>query len=202
MNKVNKLAECKIKQKEKIIKIFIISGIILPILIITPFAFFQNNGRQFRTRKISINLILYFFINKFIIYSIFIFFNFLIHHLRLIYNLFFKFITLEMLTIAFGIPISFLIFGGCVAIKRISGKFYNFISPFMVILCWFFVILPFGIIIPFFISIVDNNSPDFKKLFRFTIGLTAILILIAVTIFAIFANIIFNVNFILSFQLI
>ena len=92
-----------------------------------------------------------------------------------------------------GIPISFIIFMICFSIKNGSGKYYNFNVPFLVIICWFFAIIPFGIILPSFTTFVDNNSQDFKKLLQFTIGLTAILILISVTLFAIFVNILLNV---------
>lgn len=60
----------------------------------------------------------------------------------------------------FLIPMSFLLFGACIYCKNISGKFrlHNFAIPFLVIVGWIFIFIPFGVVLPSISAFISNST--------------------------------------------
>lgn len=60
----------------------------------------------------------------------------------------------------FTIPLSFIMFGACIYCKNISGKYrlQNFAIPFLVIVGWIFIFLPFGVVLPSISSFISNST--------------------------------------------
>lgn len=101
-----------------------------------------------------------------------------------------NFLKKAFMTIAFGGPITFIIFAGLLYLKNRSGRYVNFITPVAVVLCWIFLFIPFCVLIPCFSAFLQNHTQDFASFLRLTIACSALLIMLGVTIFSIIMNVI------------
>ncbi len=90
--------------------------------------------------------------------------------------------------------------GIIIEVKKRNGSYNKFFVPSLITICWIIFLLPFIVIIPLVATVLENDSNEFKFFVKSSIIGSAFLLMIGVTLLAIFVNIIFQVQSTLLFD--
>ena len=92
----------------------------------------------------------------------------------------------------FGIPLVYGMFWVLNKIKNANIKLSNFFVPSSVSFCWFCCIFPFCVL-PLSISIfINNENEDYAYFLKSLITSISFIVMLSVTVFAVFWNILMN----------
>ena len=95
-----------------------------------------------------------------------------------------------MRTVAAGGPMTVIIFAVLIYIKNRVGKYVNFVTPSTVVLCWIFIYIPYCVVMPGVSAFLKEHSYNFGEFLRFAIALSAVLLMLGVTLFSVIVNMI------------
>ena len=82
------------------------------------------------------------------------------------------------------------IFGVLIYLKNRVGKYANFVAPSTVVLCWIFIYIPYCVIMPSVSAFLIAHSQNFAEFLQLSIALSAVLLMLGVTVFSVIVNMI------------